>query len=163
MLKVESEKKVELAEKEAGLLVRKYRNARGWSQQRLADEAHVDQAIIGRLELGLQFGQPGTIISIARALGMRPGLIFDALADASEAEKLENDPEVLELAGLISRLPPEYRQALKLIIEALPQKEIVPGVDRALTIAEVRGKVERMGEKQDKRKRREPKAKDQNG
>jgi hypothetical protein len=67
------------------------------------------------------------------------------------------------LAGLISRLPPEYRQALKLIIEALPQKEIVPGVDRALTIAEVRGKVERMGEKQDKRKRREPKAKDQNG
>jgi|GEM_PF-594100 len=63
-----------------GEAVRQLREARGWTQERLAEEAQTDLRQIGGIERGLRNPTYFTLVRLARALATRPGEIA-GLAD----------------------------------------------------------------------------------
>jgi transcriptional regulator with XRE-family HTH domain len=59
------------------LRIREFREARGWSQLRLAEEARARQATISGLETGkIQRIELPMLERIAKALGVEPGELF---------------------------------------------------------------------------------------
>lgn len=67
------------------LILRRYRDAAGLSPQQLADFADVSKGFISALEGGRSVPNVGMLITLAKACGVRPGEMPDAVAD--EAEK----------------------------------------------------------------------------
>jgi XRE family transcriptional regulator, regulator of sulfur utilization len=63
-----------------GEAVRRLREARGWTQEKLAEEAETDLRQVGGIERGLRNPTYFTLVRLARALGTRPGDIV-SLAD----------------------------------------------------------------------------------
>jgi transcriptional regulator with XRE-family HTH domain len=65
--------------KRFGEKIRQAREQKGWSQSRLSHEAEMDAGWISQVELGKV--NPGLIIiiTLARALGCRPGELMDEL------------------------------------------------------------------------------------
>lgn len=62
-----------------GKNVRKHRAERGWSQERLADIADLHPTEVSRLERGMRQPRLGTIVLLARALGVRPSELLDGI------------------------------------------------------------------------------------
>src|SRR6476646_4589166 len=60
-----------------GAAVRKRREAKGWTQERLAEVAGVSALQIGFCERGDNVPKLTLILRIARALGVRPGELLD--------------------------------------------------------------------------------------
>lgn len=62
-----------------GRRVRAAREARGLSQEALADIAGVHRTYIGSIERGLRNVSLANILRLSRALGVRPGELLDGL------------------------------------------------------------------------------------
>ena len=67
------------------LVIRRYRDAVGLSQQQLADSVGIAKSYISSLELGYRAPNINLLVKIARALNIRPGELVDAMLE--EAEK----------------------------------------------------------------------------
>jgi transcriptional regulator with XRE-family HTH domain len=105
-----------LSLKELGVFVRQLREERGWSQENLALTALVDDAYIGRLENGKQIGSATSLIAIALALGVRPGILLDKLAGVENAEDV-----LLKRTGRWLKLPEGLGNEEEAILEKLAQ------------------------------------------
>jgi transcriptional regulator with XRE-family HTH domain len=68
-----------------GDALRRLREARGWTQERLAEEAETDLRQVGGIERGLRNPTYLSLVRLARALETRPGEIV-GLADRILAE-----------------------------------------------------------------------------
>lgn len=60
-------------------VIRRYREAAGFSQQELADRVGIAGSYLSSLELGYRAPTLNLLIEIARALGVRPGEMIDAM------------------------------------------------------------------------------------
>jgi transcriptional regulator with XRE-family HTH domain len=56
-----------------GVLLRRYRDARNWSQQRVADECELDGSLISRLENGSREPTRESLAKLAAGLGLGLG------------------------------------------------------------------------------------------
>lgn len=63
------------------VILRKYRDAAGLSQQELADRIGVSKGFISALEGGRSVPSLDRFLQLAEAFGIRPGLLVDTLAD----------------------------------------------------------------------------------
>lgn len=61
------------------------RKSLNWTQEKLALEADIAQAVLGRIERGIRTPRLDTFIKIALALDMEPSDLFDSM-DLSEYE-----------------------------------------------------------------------------
>lgn len=68
------------------IIIRKYRDAAGLSQQELADYADVSKGFISALEGGRSVPNLERLILIAKACGVRPGEMLDAVVEAAEKQ-----------------------------------------------------------------------------
>jgi transcriptional regulator with XRE-family HTH domain len=66
-------------------VLRRHRDAAGLSQQQLADSVGIAKSYISSLELGYRAPHLNLLVKIARALGVRPGALLDAMVE--EADK----------------------------------------------------------------------------
>lgn len=105
-----------MSQKELGAFVRKLREERGWSQESLANAALVDDAYIGRLENGKQTGSAASLIAIAFALEVRPGLFLDKLAGIDTSEDV-----LAKRPGKWMRLPDELGVEEETVLTKLMQ------------------------------------------
>lgn len=60
-----------------GAAVRERRKAKGWTQERLAEEAGIAAIQVGFVERGENVPKLTLILRIAKALGVRPGELID--------------------------------------------------------------------------------------
>jgi len=67
-----------------GLAVRRFRGRSGLSQEGLADLTGIHRTYIGGIERGERNPTLLMIHRLAKALGIKPTQLFDALADAQE-------------------------------------------------------------------------------
>ena len=74
-----------IAKQAMPMILRRYRDAAGLSQQQLADIADVSKGFISGLEGGRSVPNVDMLITLAKACGVRPGEMLDAVVD--EAEK----------------------------------------------------------------------------
>lgn len=58
-----------------GVAVRQLREARGWSQERLADQADLNRSYVGEIERGRAIASLLTVEKLAAALGVRPSAL----------------------------------------------------------------------------------------
>jgi len=75
------------------IILRKFRDRAGLSQQELADKIGVSKGFISALEGGRSAPSIDRLLQIAEAFGIRPGILVDTLAD--EIEKSRNIPRAL--------------------------------------------------------------------
>ena len=61
-----------------GQAVRRQREARHWSQEQLADSADLNRCYVGEIERGASMPSLLTILKLAQALGVAPGMLLDA-------------------------------------------------------------------------------------
>ncbi len=66
------------------MILRRYRDAAGLSQQQLADYGEVNKGFISALEGGHSVPNVDMLITLARAFGVRPGELLDAVVDETE-------------------------------------------------------------------------------
>lgn len=109
-----------------GLVVKRLREARRWSQGQLAMHSGVTGAGISLIEGG-QVDNPriGTLLALAGALGVS---VSEILAEAGLEETPDDSPiapEVLSLQRVLDSVPPEHqadaRQALITLVHAAEQ------------------------------------------
>jgi transcriptional regulator with XRE-family HTH domain len=62
--------------KALGLRIRKLRDAKGWSQERLAEAAYLDRSYLAGIERGLRNPSVRSLLKIAGALKVRIGELF---------------------------------------------------------------------------------------
>ena len=62
-----------------GKRIRKLRSRKPWSQERLADEAHLDRSYMSGIERGVRNVSVLTVAKIARALKVPLTTLFDRL------------------------------------------------------------------------------------
>jgi transcriptional regulator with XRE-family HTH domain len=60
-----------------GKRVRDLREARGWTQERLAESADLNWLQIGHIERGASDPKLSTILRLAKSLSVRPGELLD--------------------------------------------------------------------------------------
>ena len=65
-------------------ILRRYRDAAGLSQQDLVNIVGVSKGFYSSLEMGKRVPNLDMLIKIARACGVRPGEMLDAVVDAAE-------------------------------------------------------------------------------
>jgi len=65
-------------------IIRQYRDQANLSQQQLADSVGVSKGFISALEGGRSVPNLDMLVQIADALGVRPGVLMDALAQKAE-------------------------------------------------------------------------------
>jgi len=65
-------------------IIRQYRDQANLSQQELADGVGVSKGFISALEKGRRVLDLYMLVQIASALGVRPGVLIDALAQKAE-------------------------------------------------------------------------------
>jgi transcriptional regulator with XRE-family HTH domain len=56
--------------KRFGLAVRQHREARGWSQEKLAEVADLNRSYLGEIERGVVIASLATVAKLAHALGL---------------------------------------------------------------------------------------------
>ena len=66
------------------MILRRYRDAAGLPQQQLADSADVSKGSISAREGGRSVPNVDMLITLARAFGVRPGALLDAVVDETE-------------------------------------------------------------------------------
>ena len=111
-----------------GEVVRRERNARGWSQQHLANEAGLSRSHVTTIEGGkIEMPQYDTVQAIARALGMLPRELIEPTGKTIMESRgvysadADADVETDELVQLFDRLPHEDRARLVAIARTLYQ------------------------------------------
>jgi transcriptional regulator with XRE-family HTH domain len=62
--------------KALGQRIRKLRDAKGWSQERLAEAAYLDRSYLAGIERGLRNPSVRSLLKIAGALKVRIGELF---------------------------------------------------------------------------------------
>jgi transcriptional regulator with XRE-family HTH domain len=67
------------------VILRRYRDAAGLSQQQLADSVGIAKSYVSSLELGYRAPHLNLLVKIAQALNVRPGELIDAMV--TEANK----------------------------------------------------------------------------
>lgn len=70
-----------LAKRYMPAVLRRYRDAAGLTQQLLADRVGIAKSYISALELGYRIPNLNLLVKIAKVLGVRPGLLVDAMVD----------------------------------------------------------------------------------
>lgn len=60
-----------------GLVVRRHRVARGWSQEEFADRAGLSRSYSGEVERGNSTPSLATVLKIAEALGASPSVLVE--------------------------------------------------------------------------------------
>jgi len=68
------------------MIIRRYRDTAGLSQQELADYVDVSKGFISALEGGRSVPNLDMLIKIAKACGVRPGEMLDAVLEAAEKQ-----------------------------------------------------------------------------
>lgn len=66
-----------------GATVRRLRESRAWSQERLAEHAGLNRTYVGEIERGTVIASIVTVEKLARALGIR---VADLLTDTAEGQ-----------------------------------------------------------------------------
>jgi transcriptional regulator with XRE-family HTH domain len=74
-----------LVANEFGLLLRHLREARGWSQERLAEHAELNRSFVGDLERGEALPSLTTLGKLAVAFHLRPSILLARLEASSPA------------------------------------------------------------------------------
>ncbi len=98
----------------AGHKLRRYREAAKITQKLLSTQTGYDQAFISRVENNETGGTVEFWRAVASALKVP---VSEFLGDAKDIADLPDD--VLELAAILKRLPPRYREAVKALAENL--------------------------------------------
>jgi transcriptional regulator with XRE-family HTH domain len=114
-------------------IVKEKRESMGMSFRQLAKKADVSHNWIYRLELGEQLGSPDSLVRLARAIGMRPGDLFDIYADEPPRESTP-------------KMPTPDNELIKVVISAV--LEYLRNKDN---LAELQELIEAMGLDKDKR------------
>ena len=65
-------------------VLRRYRATAGLSQQQLADSVGIAKSYISSLELGYRAPNLNLLVKIAQVLGVRPGVLVDAMVDEAD-------------------------------------------------------------------------------
>jgi len=65
-------------------ILRRYRDAAGLSQQDLVDIVGISKGFYSSLEMGRRVPNLDMLIKIAKACGVRPGEMLDAVVEAAE-------------------------------------------------------------------------------
>jgi transcriptional regulator with XRE-family HTH domain len=110
---------ISLANRELGKLIEILLTQKGWSKRKLAMMSDISESYIRRLLSGKQVGSPESLISVARALGIRPGLLLDTLADYEDTESViatNNNTIVLPLY-----LSSKQISDIKLVVDTIVQ------------------------------------------
>lgn len=119
---VETVEKEELSLKSLGIFIRTLRLEKNMTQLELSHLSNLDDAYIGRLENGKQLGSVPSIIALARALDIRPGLLFDVLADYQiEATPEYNESNAIRLPDFFS---PEERQEVRQKVDDIVNRRV---------------------------------------
>ena len=69
------------------IVIRQFRNKLNLSQEEVGERMGVSGSFISQLELGHEYPSIGMLIRIAKALGVRPGEMLDAIVDKEKAKK----------------------------------------------------------------------------
>ncbi len=64
--------------KALGLAIKRLREKKGWTQERLAEMADINTSYIGQIERGLRYPSLKVLFKIADALGVRISELFDS-------------------------------------------------------------------------------------
>ena len=80
----------DLAKRFMPIVLRRYRDMAGFSQQQLADRIGITKSYISALELGYRAPNLNLLVRIAQALGITPGMLVDAMLE--EARKKNDIP-----------------------------------------------------------------------
>ena len=65
--------------RDLALRIRKLRSAKGWSQERLAEEAAIHRTYLGGIERGLRNPALRNLFKIAKALGVSMNELFEGM------------------------------------------------------------------------------------
>ncbi len=79
-----STEKRKWAKKFMPVVLRRYRDAAGISQQELVNRVGISKGFYSSLEMGKRAPNIDLLISIAKALGVRPGEMLDAMIKEAE-------------------------------------------------------------------------------
>ena len=74
--------------------VRQWREARGMTQQQLADAIGRDKSVVSKLERGLSGLTGATLSSIAQAMGINPGALYEPPPDGSRPVREDEAAQV---------------------------------------------------------------------
>ena len=75
----------DLAKRYMSIILRRYRDKAGFSQQQLADKCGISKSYISALELGYRAPNLNLLIRIALALGTSPGMLVDAMLEEAKS------------------------------------------------------------------------------
>jgi len=75
-----------IARKHMPGVLRRYRDAAGLSQQDLVNIVGISKGFYSSLEMGRRVPNVDMLIKIAKACGVRPGEMLDALVEAAEKQ-----------------------------------------------------------------------------
>jgi transcriptional regulator with XRE-family HTH domain len=91
--------------------LRKFRNAKGFSQMKLAELCDTEQNYIAEIEVGRRFPSLKLVEKIGKALNIEPYRFFID-------ETQEYETELDEMVNLISKLPDQQRLSIINIISS---------------------------------------------
>jgi transcriptional regulator with XRE-family HTH domain len=83
-----------------GLGVRECREARGWSQERLAEHAGLNRSYIGEIERGAVTASLATVAKLARAFGLPASSLVSRGERLSETVGTGRDVKVQQLVAI---------------------------------------------------------------
>jgi len=101
-------------ENKFGLWLQQIRETRGLTQSDLARMAHLNRAVINKIENNASSPTPETLNSIARALNIAPETIFRAAGLLPSTPEV--DQKIEDLNHLMRELPPDELEEIELII-----------------------------------------------
>lgn len=81
----------DLAKKFMPIVLRRYRNEAGLSQQQLADRVGISKSYLSFLELGYRAPNLNLLVKLADALGISPGCLVDAMVAEARTGKSPSD------------------------------------------------------------------------
>lgn len=106
-----------------GELLANLRNARGWSQGRLAQQAGIDRSYLSRLEAGARSPERETVAHLADALVLPMADRDRLLAAAGFRSAALDDPLIADLVAILfdpalpERAEQELRSALRVAVQ----------------------------------------------
>lgn len=113
-----------------GDVVRKHREARGWSRKQLAHRAEIRQNTLGELERNVSNFEKETLAKVAIALNVTVDGLYAELPSAVVPSTA--DPTDAETIARFLKLEPEHRHAVRLVVDQLglfPDRQRAPGSD----------------------------------
>lgn len=83
-IEMETYDEIKIAKQYMPIILRRYRNAAGLSQQQLVNIVGISKGFYSLLERGLRAPNLDLLVRIAKALKVRPGEMLDAMVEESE-------------------------------------------------------------------------------